>query len=258
MDCQPEANRPIGFFDSGVGGITVLKAARAALPHERFIYYGDSANAPYGTRSSEDILACTRAGVDALVGRGIKLLVIACNTATSVAAQPLRRQLDIPVVAMEPALKPASRYAGRGRVVVLATQATLALPRFRASMAEYGQNAVALPVYGLVECIESGQTNGPQVERCLSEALAPMLGEPIGAVVLGCTHYPFVRAAVEALVPGAAVLDGAGGTVRQVERLLAANDLACRQGRGAVDFYSSSPEPGAVAVMRRLFEAYAP
>ena len=250
--CQQ--NRPIGVLDSGMGGLTVLRPAARALPRERFIYYGDNRNAPYGILPEGDILRHTLAAADALMAEGIKLLLIACNTATSVAAEALRARLPIPVVAMEPALKPASQIAGSGQILVLATPATLALPRFQESMTRYGQRATAVPLRGLVEVIENGETSGARVESILRDALLPALGAPTDAIVLGCTHYPFVRPVIEALAPGTPILDGTAGTLRQMERLLREGDLLRSEGNGGVLFRSS--EPAAVARMETLYARY--
>jgi len=249
-----QQNRPIGVLDSGMGGLTVLRPAARALPRERFIYYGDNRHAPYGILSEGDILRHTLAAADALMAEGIKLLLIACNTATSVAAEALRARLPIPVVAMEPALKPASQIAGSGQILVLATPATLALPRFQESMVRYGQRATAVPLRGLVEVIENGETSGARVEGILRDALLPALGTPTDAIVLGCTHYPFVRPVIEALAPGSPIVDGTAGTLRQMERLLREGDLLRSEGEGGVVFQSS--DPAAVARMEALYTRY--
>ena len=152
--------RAIGFFDSGVGGISMLKSAVKALPNENFIYLGDTKNAPYGVRSEEDIRALTVNCVNKLLERNIKALVIACNTATSAAAQTLRETLTIPVIAMEPALKPAHENRHGGQIIVLATAATLRQQKFRVLMEKYGEGAVLIPGNGIVELVESGATKG--------------------------------------------------------------------------------------------------
>jgi len=249
-----QQNRPIGVLDSGMGGLTVLRPAARALPRERFIYYGDNRHAPYGILPEGDILRHTLAAADALMAEDIKLLLIACNTATSVAAEALRAWLPIPVVAMEPALKPASQIASSGQILVLATPATLALPRFRESMTRYGQRATAVPLRGLVEVIENGETSGARVEGILRDALLPALGTPTDAIVLGCTHYPFVRPVIEALTPGTPIWDGTAGTLRQMERLLREGYLLRSEGEGGVVFQSS--EPAAVARMEALYMRY--
>ncbi len=148
--------RPIGIFDSGVGGVSVLRDAMALLPHERFLFYGDNANAPYGLKSPEEIRACVRRVVDELLQRDVKALVIACNTATAAAAKELRETLALPVIGMEPALKPAHALLHGGQILVLATPATLHMEKFQRLMALYGEGAVPVEGRGLVECVESG------------------------------------------------------------------------------------------------------
>jgi len=249
-------NRPIGVLDSGMGGLTILKPAALMLPQEHFIYYGDSRHAPYGILPEADILRHTLAAAEALMDADIKLLLLACNTATSVAAGALRERLPIPVVAMEPALKPASRIAGNGQIIVLATPATLALPRFRESMARYGARAAALPLRGLVERIEQGETAGPAIEGILADVLLPALRLPTDAIVLGCTHYPFVQPVIERIASRIPILDGTAGTLRQMERLLEKDGLLRTEGDGRISFRSS--DETAIVVMARLYAGYTP
>jgi glutamate racemase len=233
----------IGFFDSGVGGISVLNEARGLLPHEDFLYYGDNLNAPYGEKPLEQIRALTQDGVDFLLKKGIKALVIACNTATSAHAETLRRELSIPIVAMEPALKPAHSLRKQGRVLVLATRATLALPKFRQLMALYGEGALPLVGEGLVELVESGCFSAKEADEAIRSLLAPFLRESIDAIVLGCTHYVFLRPRFEALFPGAAIVDGNAGTARRLQSVLTQNNALRPGGRGKTKLFSSGGEP---------------
>jgi len=220
-------NRPIGVFDSGYGGISVLAAAASLLPGERFIYLGDSLHAPYGERTEAEIMALTRHCVQYLIDKGCKAIVIACNTATSVAAAALRRELSLPIVAMEPALKPASMLEGDGLVLVLATEVTLKLSKFRRLMESYGKNAVPIPAPGFVTAVEAGLTQGAEIDALLQEYLGPWLRKPVKAVVLGCTHYVFLKPALRAfLPPHIPLIDGNGGTARQLQKRLAQANLA--------------------------------
>ncbi|MEA5067560.1 MAG: glutamate racemase, partial [Christensenellaceae bacterium] len=154
-------DRPIGVFDSGVGGVSVLRSLVRVLPGERYLYYGDTRNAPYGDRAEAEIRSLTRAAAERLLGQGVKALVIACNTATSAAAEALRCALDIPVIGMEPALKPAALARGRGKVLVMATAATLRQGKFRALMERYGRDALVAPCPGLMEFVERGELDSP-------------------------------------------------------------------------------------------------
>lgn len=248
---------PIGIFDSGAGGITVLKPACRAFPREDFIYLGDSASAPYGTKGVGEIISLSRLAAGRLVSMGIKMLVIACNTASSAAARDLRQWLDIPVIAMEPALKPAFSDCGGGRIIVMATHATLSLPRFAQSMAIYGANAVAAPVYGVVELIEAGITHGVEIERHLGDALLHHLSPDTEAIVLGCTHYSFVRDSIARLAGNRVqIIDGSGGTVRQIGRVLLANGLKTNSSElGKVTILSSGGK-ASQQTLDKLFREY--
>ena len=218
--------RPIGVFDSGFGGISVLAAAAALLPAERFVYIGDNRNAPYGSLPEETIMAYTRKSIQFLIVSGCKAIVIACNTATSVAAAALRRELALPIIAMEPALKPASMVAGDGPVLVLATEVTLKLPKFQRLMASYGEHAVPIPAPKLVPAIEAGITEGPAMETLLKEYLSPWLNQPVKAVVLGCTHFVFLKKTLRAYLPDTILLiDGNEGTARQLKTRLTQENL---------------------------------
>ena len=209
--------RPVGVFDSGLGGISVLGEMLDVLPEENFVYYGDTRNVPYGDKRPEEVLRLTHLAVDRLIAMDCKAVVIACNTATSAAAGPLRQELHMPVIGMEPALKPASLLPGGGYVVVMATHMTLTQPKFLRLMERYGQNALPVPCPGLMECVEAGAFSGPRVESLLDRLLSSVRGLPVKAVVLGCTHYPFLRGAISrCFAPGTPLIDGNLGTARQL------------------------------------------
>ena len=247
---------PIGVFDSGVGGISVLAQARRLLPRERFVYFGDTLHAPYGTRAPEEVLALAEAAFDRLRLLNCKAVVIACNTATAAAAAHLREKWpDLPIIAMEPALKPASLLRHGGSVLVLATPMTLRLEKFARLMALYGEGAVPVPCPGLPELVEAMDFGA--AEAYLREKLAPHLDPAPDAVVLGCTHYVFLRPALGRILPaGTPVVDGNLGTARQLERVLGQRSLLRGEdGEGGVTLLSSSPDPEAVALMRRLLDA---
>ncbi len=250
-----DAHRPIGIFDSGVGGISVAAQIRALLPAEDLLYYGDNAYAPYGTRTPDEVLTRSRAVADHLIAQGAKALVIACNTATSVAAAALRETLTLPVIGMEPALKPASEQRQGGTVLVLATPMTLALPKFAALMARYGDGAVPIPCPGLMEFAERGECDGPTLAAHLQHLLGDWPRRTVDAVVLGCTHYIFLRRAIAAcFVPGTPLIDGNLGTARQVERLLGAHGLLQKASRVGQETLETSGDPALVLpTMHRLW-----
>ena len=227
--------RPIGMFDSGFGGISVLAEAARALPDEDFLFLGDNLHAPYGDRTPAEVLAFTRTAVRQLIDRGAKAIVIACNTATSAAAATLRAEHALPIIGMEPALKPASQLPADGAVLVMATAMTLKLDKFRHLMELYGHDAVSVPCPGLVELIEAGSTEGSAIQAKLASLLGPYLATPVKAVVLGCTHYVFLKNALHAyLPPGVELVDGNDGTARQLEKQLKQHFLL-RASSGAGD-----------------------
>jgi glutamate racemase len=250
--------RPIAFFDSGIGGLSVLSTAYRLLPDERFVYYGDSARAPYGSRTPEEISAFTVECVGRLAEYDMKALVIACNTATSVAIERIRAWLQIPVISMEPAIKPAFEQRKNGRVAVMATPATLSQPRFLRLRARIDPNneALLLPCSGLVELIEKGDFRSPEISAYLEDLFAPHKDQMLDSVVLGCTHFVLIAGAVrsvcERLYPGISVFDGNEGTVRHLAHVLdqqgMLNSKPC--GGDRVAFFSS----GDADKLRELFD----
>lgn len=252
-----QKNAPIAVFDSGHGGISVLRELVQLLPQEDFLYYGDSANAPYGTRPAAEVQELTCAAAEHLFQQGCKALVVACNTATSAAIDVLRHTYpQIPIVGIEPALKPAVLEHNHAHVLVMATEMTLREEKFRLLMESYRDRAAihCLPAPGIVECVERGDTDGPELEAYLREILKPYADVAIDAVVLGCTHFPFARKAIErAMGRPTAFYDGGPGTARETRRRLKeAGLLTDRTGQGHVELTNSRPE--AVAISRLLLE----
>ena len=248
-----DAQRPIGVFDSGMGGLSVLRTARRLLPHERFLYYGDTAYAPYGTKSPQFVLERATQVVSILTRERVKAIVIACNTATGVAAQALREEMRLPIIAMEPALKPASLLRHGGHVLVMATPVTLGQEKFARLMEKYGEGVIPLPCPGLMDFVERLELSGPRLEAYLSELFSPYRSVQIDAVVLGCTHYSFLTEAVRAqFAPGTPVLDGNEGTVRQLTRRLEEIGQLRAQGEGEIRLLSSSEDAGVIDKMKRL------
>ena len=251
-----DAFSPIGMFDSGVGGISVLREAVRLLPNERFIFYGDTRNAPYGTKSRETVLALSRQVVQKLLERGVKAIVIACNTATSAAAADLRSEYpELPIIAMEPALKPASLLHRDGVVLSLATPGTIAGEKYAHLYALYGEGVVSLPCPGLMEFVERGELGGPALNTYFETLFAPYRGNKVEGIVLGCTHYSFLKRTIAAFFPGVPLLDGNEGTVRQLRRRLEAKGLlAPAEAEGGVELLSSGGVE-AVRQMKALLEA---
>ncbi len=217
----------IAVIDSGVGGISVLRELIACMPNERFLYFGDSANAPYGTKSSREVQEMTDATVARLMQRGIKALVVACNTATAVAIAMLREKYpDFIIIGIEPALKPAVQQFPQGSIGIMATPVTLQGDKLKQLMARYPHKKLYLiPAPGLVELVEAGLTESPQMDAFLRPILQPFAGK-LDGLVLGCTHYPFAAKAISRILGEETVLfDGGAGTARETKRRLAAADL---------------------------------
>ena len=243
----------IAVFDSGVGGISVLRHLVRILPGERFVYYGDSANAPYGSRSTQEVRALTLAAVDKLLAEyPLKALVIACNTATAAAVNDVRAaHPELIVVCIEPALKVAADHFPGGRVGVLATEVTLREEKFDTLLHRFDENVTIskIPAPGLVELVEHGKVDAPETEALLRKVLGPYLGK-LDAVVLGCTHYPFARNAIRRVLGDDVVLlDGGEGTARETRRRLEQAGLL-ENGGGEVILRNSSPDPDMLRLSR--------
>lgn len=235
---------PIAVFDSGMGGITVLRKLHKLMPHENYIYFGDSANAPYGVKTTEEIRCLTTQAVGNLMARGAKAVVIACNTATSAAAASLReKHPGFPIVGLEPAIKPAALSMEWPRVLVLATPLTLREEKFQNLMARFADRAefIPLPVPELVEFIESGNLDSDEEIEYLERVLEPYADHRVDAVVLGCTHFPFARRNIQHILgEEVLVFDGSMGAARQCQRLLAEQDrLTDSETEGMISFENS-------------------
>ena len=237
-------NDYIAVFDSGVGGISVLQHLVAQLPQERFLYFGDSANAPYGTKTKAQVKELTFAAAEKLMQQGIKALVVACNTATSAAINDLRGAYpNLIIIGIEPALKLAADKFPGGKLGVMATPMTLRETKFARLMARFAQSCeiFKIPAPGLVELIEEGKADSPETERLLGELFAPY--PKLDALVLGCTHYPFAKAAISRVLgEDVALLDGGEGTARETKRRLMEAGLL-RTGEGSVTFENSKNSP---------------
>jgi glutamate racemase len=239
-----EASLPIGIFDSGIGGISVLRAIREQMPNESVMYFGDQGHVPYGSRSMEQIQNFSVGITKFLLKRNAKIIVVACNTASAAALKYLREKFpDVQFVGMEPAVKPAAEHTQTGKVGVLATPATFQGALY-ASVVERFANGVELlqsTCLGLVQQIEQGNLNGEETRKILEDALHPMREKNIDTVVLGCTHYPFVIPLIQQIMGGnVRVIDPAPAVARQAQRLLEAGGMRSEsQSKGNVKFYTS-------------------
>ena len=249
--------KPIGFFDSGVGGISVLKESLRVLPNEDFVYFGDSINAPYGTKEVNEVKKLTFNAVDYLLDKGAKAVVIACNTATSAAIDDLRQKYkDIPIIGIEPALKPAVEISRGKSIIIMATPMTLAEKKFSNLMEQYNKEVdiISLPCAGLVELIENGIIEGEEIERYLKAKLKEFMHLDVSAIVLGCTHYPFIKNELIKIVgEQTTIIDGSIGTVNQLKRQLSVNDLLNeKKTKGIVTIYSSSMNNNTIDLSYKL------
>mgnify|MGYP002712388825 CR=1 FL=1 len=235
---------PIGVFDSGVGGLSVLREIHVQLPHEALLYVADSGHVPYGEKSAEFIRERSQRIAEFLLGQGAKALVLACNTATVAAVADLReRYPDLPIVGMEPAVKPAAAATRSGVVGVLATTGTLKSARFAALLDRFASDVrvVTQPCPGLVECVEAGDLDSPSVRQLLQGYVEPLLAAGCDTLILGCTHYPFLRPLLRQLVPAdVALIDTGAAVARQLQRLLEQGDaLAAQPTSHPAQFWSS-------------------
>ena len=244
----------IAVFDSGVGGISVLRQLRKVMPNERYLYFGDSANAPYGTKPAREVQRLALSVAERLVAQGVKVLVVACNTATAVAIDSLREAYpDLIVIGIEPALKVgAEKYPG-GRIGVMATPVTLEGEKFQRLLDRFvDQCQISLiGAPGLADLVEEGKQNGPEGETLLRKLLEPYKGK-LDALVLGCTHYPFAEETIrKVLGEETELLDGGEGTAAQTKKLLALRNLLY-DGPGEVVFQNSLPDRHMLELSRKL------
>lgn len=251
-------NRPIGIFDSGVGGLSVWREIARQLPHEDTLYFADQVHIPYGPRTLAQIRSFSEAITRFLIDAGSKLIVVACNTASAAALKHLRATFsEVPIVGMEPAVKPAARQTRTGVVGVMATPATFQGELF-ASVVERFANGVRLinqVCPGLVEQIEAGQLRTPETVDMLDRFLAPIRSGGADTIVLACTHYPFVIEAIRALAPGIDVIDPAPAIARQVNRVLSERGESAAADRiGRHRFMTSNDRAAFQTVLRQLVQ----
>ncbi len=243
----------IGVFDSGLGGVSVLNSIREIMPNENIIYYGDSAFAPYGTKDLDDVRTRVFNIVDELLDRGIKALVIACNTATSVCANLLREKYDIPILGLEPALKPAIE-SNKKNIIVLATQITIREKKFANLLNKYkdGANIYKFAATKLVDIVENDKISDASVKWSLEDFLFQQDIKKIDAVVLGCTHFIFAKEEISRLIPNAEIFDGNKGVSSYLKTILEKTEmLNSSQSDGETLFLSSDES------MIKRFKKYA-
>ena len=253
------AANPIGVFDSGVGGLSVLHEIRRTLPGEDLLYVADSGHAPYGDKPQQFIEARSIQITEFLVSRQVKAIVVACNTATGAAVTTLRSRFSMPIIAMEPAVKPAAENTQSGVIGVMATSRTLVSDNFVKLFARYGEDAQILgqACPGLVEQVEAGDLSGDKTRLLLEGYVLPLLERGADTIVLGCTHYPFLAPLIQDIAgPEVAVIDSAAAVARQLRRRLEVVDLLADAARiGSECFWTSGGLDKAKPLVSQLWEA---
>lgn len=249
---------PIGVFDSGVGGISTLRTLTRVLPQEDFIFYGDSANAPYGEKSSAEVCVLASQVMVQLKAHTVKAVVIACNTATSAAKQQLiAANPDMPILGIEPALKQAFD-AGKQHILVMATPLTISLPKYKAQVARFEErtHVYSLPCPGLADRIELGHDGIEQIQELVDQLMAPVLNDPIDAIVLGCTHYPFIADMIQAKYDHpVTIYTGYEGLANNLAAQLKQRGLLRTENADQhIDFLSSRNTPDELALYQHLYD----
>lgn len=263
MQYTPTANQPIGIFDSGVGGLSVLRAIRAELPVEPLIYFADQAHVPYGPRPLDEVRSFSEAVTRFLLDQGAKLIVVACNTASAAALHHLRTTFPgVPFVGMEPAVKPAAEQTRTGVVGVLATPATFQGALYASVLERFASGVTVLQhtCPGLVAQIERGELDTPETRAILEDALQPMLAQGVDTVVMGCTHYPFVIPLIRSITgPSVRVIDPAPAVARQVRRVLQSQNLLAQgTAPASITYYTSGSLQALTNPLPRLVGQTAP
>jgi len=252
------ASNPIGVMDSGVGGISVLHHIRQRLPHEHIVYVADSYYAPYGNKTAEQITERCFTIADFLLAQGVKAIVVACNTATAAAIKAMRERHSVPIIGMEPAVKPAALASKNGIIGVLATVGTIKSAQYAALLETYGAGVTVLAqgCEGLVECVESGTLTDEATRHLLKQYLAPLLAGGADTIVLGCTHYPFLRPLIEEIVgQKIAVIDTGKAVSTQLQKkLVEAKLLASDTQQAEVVFWTNSQSNQSSQVIQKLYD----
>lgn len=238
-------NRPIGVYDSGLGGLSVWRVIKQALPHESLIYFGDGKNCPYGHKSKDELLEYAVTAVDLLLSKDIKMLVIACNAATAMTVDFLRKNYDLPIVGMEPAVKPAALNSQSGVIGVLATAATFKGDLFKQTAQKYSDKVeiVCAVGEGFVEAVERNKEHSTETYKLVKKAMKQMIEKGADKVVLGCTHYPFLMDAINEAIgdKDMEVIDPAPAITKRVKQLMEQYDLFAEQGNVAqYEFYTEA------------------
>jgi glutamate racemase len=234
-------NQPIGLFDSGIGGTSIWAAINNLMPTESTIYLADSKNAPYGLRPKEEIVALSCKNTELLLEMGAKIIVVACNTATTNAIKELRARYDVPFIGIEPAIKPAANNSTTQTIGILATKGTLSSELFNKAVEIYQNTKIIEQVgHGLVELIESGQIDSPEMDKLLRIYLEPMIEANVDYLVLGCSHYPYLIPKIKEILPdGIRIIDSGEAVARQTQNVLR-DKVGLADEKSETSFYTNS------------------
>ena len=252
-------NRPIGVYDSGFGGLSVWRELYRALPDESLIYLGDGKNCPYGSLPEERIREYAEQSVGELVGRGCKLIVVACNTATAAAITHLRERFaEIPIVGLEPAVKPACQMTKSRKVAVVATERSLGSKKFRRAVERYGEGVEVIKAVGegFVEAVESDQEQSPATRQKVEAVIEPLIKSGVDVIVLGCTHYPFLKSVIRNVVGerGVQIIDSGEAVEKRVESLLDKYDIrASEENDAQYEFLTFADDDYCERLRRKAF-----
>lgn len=244
---------PIGMFDSGIGGTSIWKEVHALMPHENTIYLADSKNAPYGLKSKDEIIALSCKNTEFLLENNCKIIVVACNTATTNAIKELRAKYDVPFIGIEPAIKPAALQSKTQKIGILATKGTLNSELFHKSVANHPDVTIIEQIgHGLVQLIENGDMNSAEMEELLKSYLNPMVEKNIDYLVLGCSHYPYLIPQIKKIIPPQIkIIDSGEAVAKQTQKILEQNNLLNLSKRKSSQIFYTNSEP---EVLKNILE----
>ncbi len=250
-------NAPIGIFDSGIGGVTIFKSIKKLLPKENFLYFSDNLNSPYGNKSKKEIQTLSLKNSEWLLNQGCKIIVVACNTATTNCISLLRKSFKTPFIGVEPAIKPAATNTKTGNIGVLATKGTLNSNLFGITSNDYCSNINIIEKNGdgLVDMIENGILNGTEIEKLLLKFLSPMIKSNIDHLVLGCTHYPLINGSIEKILPdNVKILESGEAVALQTKKILKENNLVGNNINPTYDFYCNGLDNSLKKILNNNFK----
>ena len=249
-------NQPIGLFDSGIGGTSIWSAIHELLPNEDTIYLADSKNAPYGKKTKEEIIALSIKNTEFLLEKNVKLIVVACNTATTNAIKELRDLYKVPFIGIEPAIKPAAIHSKTQTIGILATKGTLSSELFNKTVEKYQDTHIIEQIgYGLVELIENGELNSSEMNKLLHSYLEPMIEANIDYLVLGCSHYPYLIPLIKKIIPNhIQIIDSGEAVARQTQKIIEEKVGKHEVGKSNAIFYTNTNPKVLTEILNNKYE----